>query len=131
VKDYDGYHLLYVEDDDKVRGPVTRGLKIGGYEVTSVPDVTRARIALETFQFDVVVSDWDLGDGGNGGQVYELAKSMQPGLENRFLFVSGTQPDVADHVPWLEKPVWNSKILKTLDELLESRRQIPVRGSAS
>jgi hypothetical protein len=99
--------------------------------VTSVPDVTRARIALETFQFDVVVSDWDLGDGGNGGQVYELAKSMQPGLENRFLFVSGTQPDVADHVPWLEKPVWNSKILKTLDELLESRRQIPVRGSAS
>ena len=106
----------------------------GGYDVLGCTCVVQARNALQAIQFDVVVSDWDLGIGGIGGDVYELVKQLQPVLTSKFLFVSATQPRLDDYVPWLEKPVGTRKILDAIHDLIwpaRPRRQTQRVGSRS
>lgn len=131
--DPNGYHLLYVEDEEKIRNSMARAFRAAGYNVTVCSCIMQVRNTLVAWLFDVVVSDWNLGEGGNGGQVYDLVTTAQPDLAKRFLFVSGDRPSIAHHVPWLEKPVAPNQVLKTLDELIFTahRCQTDVRGSAS
>ena len=121
-------HVLYVEDDDLLRKIIARSLRKAGYEVITCSCVTEARNALKAFQYDVVISDWLLGADGNGGEVYELCKQLQPKLAERFVFVSSDPPVLDEHVPWLEKPTTTSDISRVIDELI-TRRQSPVGGS--
>lgn len=124
-------HVLYVEDDQQVRSAVERCLRIAGYDVTACADVESADSLLHGFQFDAAISDWNLGAGGNGGQVYDLVKRHQPQLAQRFMFLSGDEPVTDDHVPWLEKPATNQEVLKALADLVKLGRQTSVRGSRS
>lgn len=124
-------HVLYVEDDQSVREAIERCLRLHDYEVYACASFEEAGKALLNFQFDAAVSDWNLGKGGTGGQVYDLVKRHQPQLAKRFMFFSGDTPETEDHVPWLEKPATNQEVLKALADLLKPERQTRVRGSRS
>lgn len=113
------------------REAIERCLRLHDYDVYACADVEAAGKALLNFQFDAVVSDWNLGIGGNGGQVYGLVKKLQPKLAQRFLFLCGDQPTTEDHLPWLEKPATNQEVLDALADLLKPGRQTRVRGSRS
>jgi signal transduction histidine kinase/CheY-like chemotaxis protein len=55
--------ILLVEDDELVRRVTTRGLTMGGFQITAVDSVAAA---IETFapeDFDILVTDGILGDG--------------------------------------------------------------------
>jgi CheY-like chemotaxis protein len=45
---------------------------------------------LRKFRFDLVISDYQLGDT-NGGQIFEYLRSDQPAEIDRFLFFSGSE----------------------------------------
>ncbi len=55
--DSDALRLLLVDDDDAVRGALTRSLRRRGIEVHSYPSAIHALDAIDTIGFDAIVSD--------------------------------------------------------------------------
>ncbi|HUP90303.1 MAG TPA: response regulator, partial [Longimicrobiales bacterium] len=55
--------VLIIEDDDLLRDLIGQFLKAQGCEVIEADSVARAREALATQQYDVVVTDVHLPDG--------------------------------------------------------------------
>jgi hypothetical protein len=102
-------------------------------DVSAVASVVEVAAALSVFKFDAVVSDWDLGRGGTGGQVYDLVRERQPTLVTRFMFLCGDRPVTTAHLPWLQKPARNRDVVAAVTELVFSSarggRQTGVRGS--
>lgn len=55
--------ILLIEDDDLLRMIFSRSFRRRGFGVIEARDVASGRDALRTQSFDVVVSDYELGDG--------------------------------------------------------------------
>ncbi len=77
--------ILLAEDDDSLRGFLTRALERAGYEVTACADGEEAAAVLD--------EDWDLlrtdivMPGMDGIEVARLAAARHPGL--RIMFITG------------------------------------------
>jgi two-component system phosphate regulon response regulator OmpR len=56
------YHLLVVDDDDRLRALLERFLTKHGYHVSTAADVAGARAALKRFAFDLLILDVMLPD---------------------------------------------------------------------
>jgi two-component system cell cycle response regulator CpdR len=77
--------ILLAEDDDSLRGFLTRALERAGYEVVSCPDGETAVEALDRV-FDVLLTDIVM-PGIDGIEVARLAAARQPHL--RIMFITG------------------------------------------
>ncbi len=62
-----GGRILVVEDDDQVRLMLERLLERAGYDVTSVPTVDEAKARLESYRYNLLITDGKLPDGNAGG----------------------------------------------------------------
>ena len=114
--------ILIVEDDESVAGLLKAVLKHEG-------DVEIARNGLKALKkvgdgyFDVIISDIGM-PGMDGIEFYKKAAEKEPGIGDRFLFITGLPAD--DYGPFfrqnklrfLPKPVQIKGIKRNVDEIL-------------
>ena len=77
--------ILLAEDDESLRGFLTRALERAGYEVTACADGDEAVEALEQ-DWDLLLTDIVM-PGMDGIEVARLAAARHPGL--RIMFITG------------------------------------------
>ena len=78
--------ILLAEDDDSLRGFLTRALERAGYEVRSCADGDEALIALPEARWDLLLTDIVM-PGADGIEVARRASALQPDL--RIMFITG------------------------------------------
>jgi CheY-like chemotaxis protein len=84
---------LLLADDDPLLLEAAAGLfHDSGYAVTTVESGGEACIRLEMRDFDAIVLDWHMHDGG-GGDVYEWILEHKPALAARVVFLSESAAD--------------------------------------
>jgi two-component system cell cycle response regulator CpdR len=77
--------ILLAEDDDSLRGFLTRALERAGYDVTACPDGEAAAAVLDQ-PWDLLLTDIVM-PGMDGIEVARLAAARHPGL--RIMFITG------------------------------------------
>ena len=77
--------ILLAEDDDSLRGFLSRALERAGYEVTSCADGEEAAAVLDQ-DWDLLLTDIVM-PGADGIEVARVAAARQPGL--RIMFITG------------------------------------------
>lgn len=92
--------ILLVEDDLLIARGTTRLIRAAldpSWSAVDVVHVTTAGAACEQLlgrePFDAIVSDFDLGPGGTGAEVFDWVATFEPSLLDRFMFLSGTDVD--------------------------------------
>ncbi len=125
--------ILYVEDDDLVRGHVLSQLRSLGYKVTEARNAREALAALShTDEFDLLLTDIIMSGGMNGRDLAEVAVKRLPEL--KVLFTSGYAETGVIHderleqgIDFIPKPFRQSeldfKIRKVLNGSAERRRR--------
>ena len=78
--------ILLAEDDDSLRGFLTRALERAGYEVRACADGEEALHALPEAQWDLLLTDIVM-PGADGIEVARQAAVAQPDL--RIMFITG------------------------------------------
>ena len=78
--------ILLAEDDDSLRGFLTRALERAGYEVRACVDGEEALHALPEAQWDLLLTDIVM-PGADGIEVARQAAVAQPDL--RIMFITG------------------------------------------
>ena len=77
--------ILLAEDDDSLRGFLSRALERAGYEVTSCADGDEAAAVLDQ-DWDLLLTDIVM-PGADGIEVARVAAARQPGI--RIMFITG------------------------------------------
>ena len=67
------FHILVVDDDDKIRSLIKQYLSDKGYIVSSAENASKAKIKIEIFNFNLIILDVMM-PGQNG---YELTKELK------------------------------------------------------
>lgn len=120
----DARKVLLVDDEAGIRRSVGRYLRRAGYQVTDVPSAQAALNALDTAQYDVIVSDLRM-PGLSGEELFVRLERDHPTMARRIVFTSGdmlreeTQSFLArSGCPALEKPYELDELVRTLGALL-------------
>lgn len=89
--------VLVIDDYPATVACVRRAL-MGMFEcvVVTASNARDAISALETIKFDLIVSDYDLGDTC-GSQVLDYLRSSQPDRVEHFVFFTGSDQAALDH----------------------------------
>lgn len=106
---------LLVEDDPKARSAVCRLLENLGFEVVSEATGPGARAALHQINFNLLLSDFELGGDIDGLALINLAKKLSPSTQT--ILMSGkTHGRQATSVQskFIEKPVTQDKLVDLL-----------------
>ena len=115
---------MIAEDDDIVRKAFTEALKSEGYEVTDTPSGEQALLFLKKFQYDLVLTDYQMG-AINGIDVLKAAKDINPKYKVIIVTAYGTYSIAKEATDsWKDQ---NSLVLyKTMsvDNLLSSVRDL-------
>jgi two-component system OmpR family response regulator len=90
--------ILIVEDDQKIAGFVTKGLKEEGFSVDSAYDGNDGLYLIETNIYDVIILDWML-PGING---IEICKQLRTKKMSTPVLMLTARSDVEDRVEGLE-----------------------------
>jgi two-component system phosphate regulon response regulator OmpR len=90
-------HLLVVDDDERLRGLLTRYLTTNGYRVTAAGDAADARALMKSLAFDLLVLDVMMpGEDG-----FDLTKSVRQGSKVPILMLTA-RGDAEDRIKGLE-----------------------------
>jgi two-component system, cell cycle sensor histidine kinase and response regulator CckA len=117
--------VLLVEDEDMVRKVVSRMLTSRGFEVHAAASGAEAMAlfdAPETEDFDLLVTDLMMPDGGGLGVARSLTARM-PKLKVLLVSgysASGTEGWEPGRFRFLTKPFGSAELVKTIDELFQS-----------
>jgi two-component system cell cycle response regulator CpdR len=113
--------ILLAEDDDSLRGFLTRALERAGYEVLACPDGDSAAEALDQ-SWDLLLTDIVM-PGLDGIEVARLAAARQPGL--RIMFITGFAAvalSAGDRAPAgakvLSKPIHLREIVSEVERMM-------------
>ena len=113
--------ILLAEDDDSLRGFLSRALERAGYVVRACPDGETAVEALDE-AFDVLLTDIVM-PGIDGIEVARVAAARQPGL--RIMFITGFAAvalSAGDRAPAgskvLSKPVHLREIVAEVERMI-------------
>jgi two-component system CheB/CheR fusion protein len=115
--------VLLVEDDAAVRDATRLLLRAENYAVTAVASLKEALAATDAgADFDVVVTDYHLGQGETGLQVVRLMRARL-GQSLRAVLVTGDTSSAMHELPrdaymrMVSKPVEADELLKLLHEV--------------
>jgi CheY-like chemotaxis protein len=78
VREEPGVRVLFVDDDRLIRLTTPAILREHGYNVTDVGTVNEALALIATTQFDVLISDLNIGYAGDGFTVVSAMRRTQP-----------------------------------------------------
>ena len=70
--------LLFVDDEPSIRLTLPAILKLHGFEVSAAGTVTEALQAIQAQEFDVLLTDLNIGHPGDGFTVVSAMRSVQP-----------------------------------------------------
>jgi DNA-binding NtrC family response regulator len=120
--------VLFVDDEPSIRLTLPSVLERHGFQVTSAASVSAALAEIRTSRFDVLLSDLNIGEQGDGFCVVRAMRAAQPRCVNVILTgypalesaVEALRSQVDDY---LVKPADVDTIIKVLREKLASRRR--------
>jgi DNA-binding response OmpR family regulator len=119
--------LLLAEDEPTLLMVMGRLLSKAGYDVHRVESGNRAISELERVDFDVIVVDWRMDDGG-GAEVFKFLCLQRPWLVDRLVFLSGGATadveQIAPSRPILAKGQDSTALLQVLRDIVRSHRQV-------
>src|SRR4051794_22509141 len=70
--------LLFVDDEGTIRQTLSAILTSKGFEVVTAPSVSEALELVNTQHFDVLLSDLNIGEPGDGFTVVSAMRRVQP-----------------------------------------------------
>ena len=111
---------LVVDDDPIVRRFISSVLALRGFEVLEAPDAAQALVAFQASgsAVDLVVTDFRM-PGMNGCELARMLLVARPSLT--VLLVSGSHPESAESLPFLQKPFAPAGLLDALRRILPDR----------
>lgn len=117
--------LLLAEDEPMLLLVMSRLLSSAGYDVHQADSGNRAISALERDDFDVIVVDWRMDDGG-GAEVFKFLCLQRPWLVERLVFLSGggtaEVEQVAASRPVIAKGQDSAVLLRVLGDIVRAHR---------
>ncbi len=126
--------ILFVDDDPNIFLMLPFTLRQQGYDVTAVRTVSEALTQIKTAQFDVLISDLNIGHPGNGLSVVSEMHWTQPTC---ITFILTGSPDVDSVLEamrsqvddYLIKPAPIPRLLSMLERKLQNPK--PSTGAAT
>ncbi len=118
-------HILVVEDDPAVLNATRLLLKLSGYSVTTAASLGEAlRIARESEDIDLLVTDLHLGAGGLGTEVIKSVRDVLRRPINAVLVTGDTSGGIReivtdDRTHVTKKPIDPDNLLGLIGELIE------------
>lgn len=113
--------ILLAEDDNSLRGFLTRALERAGHDVVDCENGDDAIMALDVGGFDLLLTDIVM-PGADGIEVARVASSRFPGM--KIMFISGfaavalTAAQVSPQAKVLAKPVHLRHLVDEVDRMI-------------
>lgn len=121
--------LLFVDDEPSIRMTLPPVLQKSGFEVRVAESVSDALFEINSRPFDVLISDLNIGEEGDGFLVTSAMRHVQPECVTFILtgfpaFETALQA-IHNHVDdYLVKPVDIQVLVKTLHDKIENRKNL-------
>jgi CheY-like chemotaxis protein len=124
-----GYkRILIVDDEESIRTLLKNMFEeLNDYQVVTAPDGPLAIYRLTKQEFDLVLTDWRMGDM-DGLELARVIRDMRP--DTRILLMTGNAtPELDDAVKssrlagWVKKPFSLPHILNTVEQVIGDRVQ--------
>ena len=120
------HRILFVDDEPSIRLTLPSVLEENGYEVSTVASVAEALSAIKSSRFDVLLSDLNISEEGDGFRVVTAMRHRQPKCVTVILTgypafesaIEGIRQQVDDY---LVKPADVDAILQTLERKLKEK----------
>src|SRR5260370_13810981 len=111
--------LLFVDDDESIRQTLPMILTANGFDVTTVATVAEAISEINRQRFDILLSDLNIGQPGDGFTVVSAMRRIQPHARTYILtgypdFVSALEAIRRQVDDYLTKPADIPSLLQTL-----------------
>jgi YesN/AraC family two-component response regulator len=126
--------VLFVDDEPAIRITLPMILKQAGYQVTTAATVPEALDCIRTEQFDLLLSDMNIGQPGDGFTVISAMRRSQPDAVTLILtgfpdFDTALQALRSQVDDYLTKPTEVKKLLSVMQQNLQKpRRMEPVQA---
>jgi DNA-binding response OmpR family regulator len=127
--------ILFVDDEPAIRLAVPAILKLHGFDVTIAANVTEAIQEISRRNFDVLISDLNIGNPGDGFTVVSAMRRVQPSCVTLILtgfpaFETALQAIRSQVDDYLIKPAGADRLVAAIEQHLQSRRPhllVPLR----
>jgi len=118
--------ILFVDDEPAIRATLPPILRMHGFDVTSAASVAEALQAIAAKQFDVLVSDLNIGSAGDGFTVVSAMRRTQPNCVTLILtgypaFESALQAIRSQVDDYLIKPAAVDELVSSIENKLRDR----------
>ena len=128
--------LLFVDDDPRIRETLSQILTIHGFEVACAATVAEALAVITSRPFDVLISDLNIGQPGDGFTVVSAMRRTQPGCLNFILtgypaFESALQAIRSQVDDYLVKPAKIPELIAAIERRLSASNCEALRPAAS
>ena len=128
--------LLFVDDEESIRLTLVPLLETKGFEVRVSASVPEALVEINSSHFDVLITDLNIGEKGDGFLVVSAMRHLQPHCVNLILTgypaletaVQAIRNQVDDY---LTKPSDLDYLVATINARLDSRRDKLVASAAT
>jgi len=120
--------VLFVDDEPSIRLTLPTVLERHGFEVTTAASVSAALREIRSSRFDILLSDLNIGEEGDGFRIVTAMRSAQPRCVNVILtgypaLESAVQAIRSQVDDYLVKPADVDTIIRVLREKLAARRR--------
>lgn len=119
--------VLFVDDEDSIRATLPLILKSRGFDVSVAATVSEALHNIRQHRFDVLLSDLNIGEEGDGYTVVRAIRDVNPrsvtiiltGYPGFETAVQGIRQEIDDYVV---KPADIDALVATMEQKLASRQ---------
>jgi ActR/RegA family two-component response regulator len=123
--------VLFVDDEPSIRLTLPAVLQEAGFEVRVSESVPDALFEINTNPYDVLISDLNIGEDGDGFLVVSAMRHIQPACTNFILtgypaFETALQAIHNQVDDYLVKPVEVGSLIRSVKDKVESRRRKPI-----
>src|SRR5438094_10320338 len=123
--------VLFVDDEPSIRLTLPAVLQEAGFEVRVSDSVPDALFEINTNPYDVLISDLNIGEDGDGFLVVSAMRHIQPACTNFILtgypaFETALQAIHNQVDDYLVKPVEVGSLIRSVKDKVESRRRKPI-----
>jgi ActR/RegA family two-component response regulator len=128
--------LLFVDDDPKIRETLSQILTMHSFEVACAATVAEALAIITSRPFDVLISDLNIGQPGDGFTVVSAMRRTQPDCLNFILtgypaFESALQAIRSQVDDYLVKPAKIPELIAAIEQRLSASNREALRPAAS
>ena len=127
--------MLFVDDEASIRLTLPQILRMKGYDVEVASTVAEALTAIQSRQFDVLLSDLNIGSAGDGFTVVSAMRRIQPECITLILtgypgFETALKAIRSQVDDYLVKPTQIERLIETIERKVKQRtphEPVPVR----